>query len=146
MLNDIISKVTGDINTLKFNTAISALMTFVNNIYQDKYISRQEFIEFLTLLYPFAPHFSEEMNERLKNKTYLCKSNWPSLKEDNSKKQIKLPVQINGKMKELIVIDEGLSSDEVIEKIKENEKLNALVSGGIKKVIYVQNKIINLIV
>lgn len=146
ILNDLISKVTGDINTLKFNTAISALMTFVNTIYQDKYLSKTEFIEFLTLLYPFAPHFCEEMNERLGNKTYLCKSNWPSLREDNSKKQVKLPVQINGKMKDLIVVDEDLEEAEVIEKVKQNEKLNALLLGGIKKVIYVKNKIINLIV
>ena len=146
ILNDLISKVTSDINTLKFNTAISALMTFVNTIYQDKYLSKTEFAEFLTLLYPFAPHFSEEMNERLGNKTYLCKSNWPSLREDNSKKQVKLPVQINGKMKDLIVIDEDLEEDKVIEKVKQNEKLNALLLGGIKKVIYVKNKIINLIV
>lgn len=146
ILNDLISKVTNDINTLKFNTAISALMTFVNNIYQDKYLSKIEFSEFLQLLYPFAPHFAEEINERLGNKTYICKSNWPVEKEDNSKKMINLPVQVNGKMKELIKVEFDISKEEVLKLIENNEKLAGFIAGGIKKVIFVPNKIINLIV
>ena len=146
MLNELINKVTNDINTLKFNTAISALMTFVNNIYQDKYLSKVEFSEFLQLLYPFAPHFAEEMNEIIGNTTYICKSNWPVEKEDNSKKMINLPIQVNGKMKELIKVEFDISQDEVLKIIENNEKLSGLIAGGIKKVIFVPNKIINLIV
>ncbi len=146
ILNDIISKVSFDINNLKFNTAISSLMTFVNNIYQDKYISKVEFTEFLQLLYPFAPHFSEEMNERLGNKTYIYKSVWPSVREDNSVKFINLPVQVNGKMRELIKVKENSLQEEVLELIKQNDKLFSYIESGIKKVIFVKNKIINIIV
>lgn len=146
ILNDIISKVTNDINSLKFNTAISSLMTFVNNIYNDKYISKQEFIEFLQLLYPFAPHFSEEMNEIIGNKTMICKSTWPQTRVDNSKKIINLPVQVNGKMKVLVQVEFGASQEEVIEKLKSSDKIKDLILAGVKKVIFVPNKIINLIV
>lgn len=146
MLNELINKVSFDIENLKFNTAISALMTFVNTVYQDKYLSKTEFVEFLTLLYPFAPHFSEEMNEIIGNKTYLCKSSWPKVREDNSKKQIKLPIQVNGKLKDLLVVEENISQDEILKLIQDNSKLSQYLAGGIKKVIYVKNKIINLIV
>jgi len=145
-LNDIISKVTEDIKLLKFNTAISALMTFVNKIYQDKFISHCEFKEFLTLLYPFAPHFSEELNEQLGETTYICKSAWPEVKEDNSIKTINLPVQINGKMRDTIKINENTSQEEVLNAVKQNEKLASYLTGEIKKVIFVPNKIINIIV
>ena len=144
-LNTIINKVTSDIDNMKFNTALSSLMTFVNNIYADKYISRQEFREMLILLYPFAPHFAEEMNERLGFKEMLCKSTWPKTRVDNSKKFINLPVQVNGKMKEVIRVEEGIAQDMALELIKSNEKLSQYIGGGIKKVIFVPNKIINLI-
>ena len=145
-LNTIINKVTSDIDNMKFNTALSSLMTFVNNIYADKYISRQEFREMLILLYPFAPHFAEEMNERLGFKEMLCKSTWPKTRVDNSKKFINLPVQVNGKMKEVIRVEEGIAQDKALELIKSNEKLSQYIGGGIKKVIFVPNKIVNLIV
>ena len=145
-LNTIISKVTSDILSLKFNTAISSLMTFVNGIYQDKYISKQELREFLTLLYPFAPHTAEELNEKIGFETYICKSNWPELREDNSVKTINLPVQISGKMRGVLVVNEDITEQEVIEKIKADEKLSAYIKDGYKKVIFVAKKIINIIV
>jgi leucyl-tRNA synthetase len=145
-LNAVTAKVTADIESFKFNTAISSLMTFVNSIYADKYISKQEFREFLLLLYPFAPHFAEEMNERLGFEQMLCVSNWPKEREDNSIKYINLPVQINGKMKEVIRVEENISQEKILEIIKQNEKIQSYISSGIKKVIFVPNKIINLIV
>ena len=145
-LNGIIEKVTKDISSLKFNTAISALMTFVNTIYQDKFISRAEFRDFLTVLYPFAPHFAEEMNETLGYKEYICKTDWPKVREDNSVKFINLPVQINGKMRDVLRVEENTSQEKVVELIKAHEKLSAYIIGDIKKVIFVPNKIVNIIV
>lgn len=146
LLNATINKVSDDIDSLKFNTAISALMTFVNAIYQDKYISKLEFREFLTLLYPFAPHFSEEMNEKLGFKEYICQSSWAITREDNSVKTVNLPVQINGKMKDIVKIHENATQTEVLAKIGENEKLSQFLISGVKKIIFVPNKIINLII
>ena len=145
-LNAIIEKVSNDISTLKFNTAISSLMTFVNNIYQDKYISAAEFKDFLTVLYPFAPHMAEELNEKLGNKTYLCKTEWPKVREDNSVKYINLPIQFNGKMRDVLKVEENTSQEKVLELIKANEKLSTYITGEIKKVIFVPNKIVNIIV
>ena len=145
-LNTIIEKVTGDINTVKFNTAISALMTFVNKVYQDKYLSKEEFRILLQLLYPFAPHFAEEMNEQLGFKECICLSSWPKVMEDDSIKQINLPIQVNGKMKGTILINENTSQQEILEIIKNHERFSQFVSGDIKKIIFVPNKIINIIV
>ena len=136
-LNTIIEKVSEDINTVKFNTAVSALMTFVNKIYQDKYLSKDEFRVFLQLLYPFAPHFAEEMNERLGFKEYICLSSWPKVMEDNSIKQINLPVQVNGKMKGTILVNENTTQEEVLKLIKQNDRFAQFVSGEIKKVIFI---------
>ena len=145
-LNTIIEKVTSDITALKFNTAISSLMTFVNNIYQDKFISKAEFRDFLVALYPFAPHIAEEINEVLGFKEYICKTEWPKLREDKSVKYINLPIQVNGKMRDVLRIEENTPQDKVLEAIKAHEKLSTYVSGEIKKVIFVPNKIINIIV
>lgn len=145
-INEIINKVTSDIDALKFNTAISSLMTFINIIYQDKFISKTEFRVFLQMLYPFAPHFAEEMNERLGNKEMLCESSWQKPFEDNTIKTIKLPVQVNGKMRDLVLVKETATQDEVLEEIKKNEKLSGYLVGEIKKIIFVPTKIINIIV
>ncbi len=145
-LNVIIDKVTNDILSLKFNTAISSLMTFVNKIYQDKFISREEFRIFLTLLYPFAPHIAEEINEILGFKTYICKSKWIDKLQDDSVKNIAFPVQINGKMRGTIEIAENSEQDVVFEKIKKNDKFASYLITPVKKIIFVKNKIINIIV
>ncbi len=145
-LNTAIAKVTSDIENLKFNTAISALMTFVNVIYKDEKISRDEFREFLILLYPFAPHFAEEMNQNLGFDTLLCKSEWVTLHPDDSVKILNFPVQINGKMKDVVAVKQGSTQEEVLEKVKQSEKLQQFFTGGIKKVIFVKDKIINIIV
>ena len=145
-INSVIKKVSSDVENMKFNTAISAMMMFVNKIYQHKFLSRNEFAIFLKLLYPFAPHFAEEMNERLGFEQMICKSSWPKILKDDSKKFVKLPVQINGKMKDLVVVEENCSQQQVLNEIGKNERLASLTCGGIKKVIFVPNKIINLIV
>lgn len=145
-INAIIEKVTLDISLLKFNTAISALMTFVNTIYQDKFISKEEFRIFLTLLYPFAPHIAEEVNSLLGFNTYICKSKWAEKLQDNSVKIINLPVQFNGKMRGTIEVEEDITEAELLKKIAENEKFVNYFTANPKKVIFVKNKIINIIV
>ena len=145
-LNTAIKKVENDILTLKFNTAISTLMTYVNNIYQDKYISREELREFLILLYPFAPHIAEELNEKIGFDQYLCKSMWPSIREDNSVKKINLPVQINGKMRGTILVDETITEMDALEIIRQDERFSGYLTGDIKKTIFVPKKIVNIIV
>jgi len=76
----------------------------------------------------------------------ICKSTWPQTRVDNSKKIINLPVQVNGKMKDLVQVEFGASQEEVLEKLKSSEKVKDLILAGVKKIIFVPNKIINLIV
>ena len=145
-INTIITKVTEDIDTLKYNTAIASLMTFVNKIYNDKYISKEEFNIMLTLLYPFAPHFAEELNEMLGNKTMLCKTTWPTPVESVGVKKIKMPIQVNGKVRDVIEIEENTSKDDVIAIAKASEKIAVCLEGiNIINVIFVPNKIVNII-
>ena len=147
ILNETIVKVTNDIETQKYNTAISQLMTFTNTIYNDKYISKEEYKTFLTLLYPFAPHMAEEMNERIGNETYICKSTWPKELKVVAKKIINMPVQINGKMRGTVEMEENLDQETAINIILENEKIqNLLKDVEIVKTIFVPNKITNFIV
>lgn len=146
-INDIISKVTEDIDTLKYNTAIACLMTFVNKIYNDKYISKTELTTLLTLLYPFAPHFSEELNERIGNKTMLCKSSWPKTLESKGIKVLNIPVQVNGKVRAVINMEENTKEDLALALAKTNEKIDECLKGHeIVKTIFVPNKIINFII
>ncbi len=146
-MNDTIVKVSQDIETQKYNTAISALMTFTNAIYNDKYISKEEYTTFLTLLYPFAPHLCEEINEQIGNTTYLCKTTWPKELEVVAKKMLNLPVQVNGKMRATVEVEENETQEIVMKKVYENEKIKTCIGDGqVVKTIFVPNKIVNLIV
>ena len=86
------------------------------------------------------------MNERLGFSTYICKSNWPEVREDNSIKTINMPVQINGKMRDTIAVREDINQEQALEIINQNERLKGYIEGGIKKVIFIPKKIINIIV
>ena len=146
-INTVIEKVSNDIENQKYNTAISALMTFVNKIYQDKFISREEFRIFATLLYPYAPHFCEEINEMLGFDTLICKSTWPKTVECSQEETVKVPVQVNGKVRHVLEIEKSLSKEQVIELAKQNDKVaNAIGEMNIANVIYVPGKILNIIV
>ena len=144
-LNSAIEKVTSDIENFKFNTAISCLMSLANDFIADGYLSKKEYRIYLQLLYPFAPHSTEELNERIGFAEYLCKSAWPRTMEDNSVKMVKIAVQANGKLKTVITIHENATKEEVLKLVEEDEKTSAMLKIA-KKVIFVPNKIVNLVV
>ena len=122
-------------------------MSFVNEIYNDKKISKQELKTLLTLLYPFAPHLAEEINEVNKLGEFICLSTWPKTLDVEIVKNIKLPIQINGKVKAFVDMKENLSKEEVFKMVKENERVVSLLNDHeIVKEIYVPNKIINFII
>lgn len=149
-LHKTIKWVTEDIEKLKFNTAISKLMVFVNHIYDVKQITKGHFATFLQLLAPFATKLSQNLWAELGQKDSIHKSIWPIydesyLAEDN----MQLPVQINGKMRGTLDIKKWLTQDEVFILVQNDEKL-AVHLGDIaanppKKVIFVQDKIMNII-
>ncbi|MDR1905538.1 MAG: leucine--tRNA ligase [Clostridiales bacterium] len=146
LINRLIKKVGEDIEAMKFNTAIAAMMAFINEIYSDGYISKGELKAFLLLLYPFVPHLAEELNERLGYDTILAKSAYPKYDEKNLEDSaFELPVQINGKLKGTVIVEKDADLAAVKAAVLGNPSLSALLT-DIKKEIYIPKKIINFIV
>jgi leucyl-tRNA synthetase len=151
-LHKTIKKVTSDIPELKFNTAIASMMEFIN-IWESQGggLNREDKLKFIQLLAPFAPFATEEMWHKVNNKT-IHLSEWPSYDEGLAKDQeVILPVQVNGKVRDELVISseelERCSEEEIFEKLAQLERLQKWIEGKeIRKKIYVPGKIINLVV
>ncbi len=143
-----IKKVTSDIDNLKPNTAIAALMSLMNTI--DKTCNLAELKTFLSLLSPFAPHICDEIWE-MKGFEGICSvSAWPTYSEEKCKDaQITMAVQVNGKLRGTILVDADAADEAVIEAAKADEKVARFLEkqgGSIVKTIVVKNKLVNLIV
>lgn len=144
LLHKIIKKITEDIETLNYNTAISALMVLFNEM--DKENSSSE--TFLKLLAPFAPHLSEEIwRNILGHKTSIHLEPWPEYDEKLIKEEnFELIIQINGKMRDKILAQTGIFQKEAEELALSQEKIKIwLKDGRIKKVIFVPNRLINFV-
>ena len=147
-----IKKVTDDIDTLKMNTAIAALMAMVNEFYSNG-VSRGDFEALLLMLSPFAPHMVEELWEQ---KGFAAKHegkmamqcDWPVYDESKTvASTAEMAVQVSGKFKGTIIVPVDSDQDTVVEAAKANEKVAKAIAGmQIVKVIHVKNKLINLIV
>ncbi len=145
-LNYAIKKVTNDINEIKFNTAVSALMSLCNEIYKNKKVNREEFKTLLILLNPFAPHITEELWELNKFSPEFKNVSWPTYDEKALVKNvISLPVQINGKMRGTIEVSPAAGQEEILSLIKADSVISKYLTEPIKKVILVPNRIINII-
>jgi len=142
-MNVMIKKVRFMYDNFYHNTIVSELMKFINIVYEDKYITKNELKDFLILLNPIAPHITSEIFETVFNSD-IIEERIPNFDESKLIKTIiNLPVQINGKFKKAIEMPSNLEQDEVIEIIKANT--NYLQDKTIKEVIFIKNKIINLI-
>lgn len=142
-LDAVIKKVSEDIDTLKFNTAIAQLMTAVNGFYQRGSVTKAELSTFLKLLYPFAPHLAEEMFCYLNDGRILSSTKWP--KYDPAKlvaETVEIPVQLMGKMRGKITVRRGAEESEAMEEVR---KLGILDGKTVRKVIYVKDRIINIV-
>ena len=144
--NYAIKKVTNDINDIKFNTAVSALMTLCNEIYKNRKINREEFKTLLILLNPFAPHITEELWEINKFSPEFKNVSWPTYDEKALVKNvISLPVQINGKMRGTVEVSPSAGQEEILNLVKSDSVISKYLTEPIKKVILVPNRIINII-
>ena len=147
MMHRTIKKVSYDIEDMKFNTAISTLMTMVNEFYKVKAINKAEFKTLLQLLNPFAPHMTEELlHTVLDEKEDFAYMKWPEYDEAKTiADEITLPIQFNGKLKGTVQID--LDEDESSVKEKVHNVIDSKLDGKtIVKEIYVRNKIYNIVV
>ncbi len=146
--NKTIKKVSSDIETLKYNTAIAALMTLLNDIYDAGAVTRKELSTFIALLNPFAPHITEELNEVLGNKELLATSEWPAYDEAKCvDATIEIVVQINGKVRTKMNIPAEISNEDAIALAKEDEKIKEAIDGKtIVKELYVKGRLVNIVV
>ncbi len=146
MMHKAIKKVSQDIEEMKFNTCVSTFMTMVNEFYRLKKINKAEFKTFLTLLNPFAPHITEELNKIAGFEADVSSYSWPEYDEAKTiDDEITLPIQFNGKLKTTISI--SLDEDETSVKSKVHEAIDSKLDGKtIVKEIYVKNKIYNIVV
>ena len=142
-----VKKVTDDIEDMKFNTAIAAMMGLLNDIYENGSLTRDELVTFISLLCPFAPHLCEEMWEGLGGKGFLSLAPWPEYDESKTvDDEIEIAVQICGKLRATIRIPRELPKDEAIAAAKADEKIAAMLQGKqIVKEIYVPGKIVNIV-
>ncbi|MGN1081041.1 MAG: leucine--tRNA ligase [Acutalibacteraceae bacterium] len=145
--NKTVKKVTEDIESMKFNTAIASLMTLINQIYDKKSVTRTELETFITVLNPFAPHITEEIWHEIGNTDLLSLHQWPSYDESKCKDAlVEIAVQINGKIKSRINIPAEASADEAISLAKEDEKIKeTLADMKVIKEFYAPKKLVNIV-
>ena len=147
LLHGMIKKVSEDYEQMKFNTAIAAMMAYVNDIYRLGSISKAEIKVLLTLLNPVAPHLTEEMWETLGFENRLYQTTWPLWDESKLvKDEVEIVVQICGKIKAKIMIPADLDKDGMEKLVEENDTVKALVEGKqIKKIVAVPGKLLNIV-
>ena len=147
-LHKTIKKVSSDIEDMKFNTAIAALMTLTNDVYNVGKISKEQLQTFIKLLCPFAPHLCEEMWEATGGEGFLSLASWPTYEEAKTvDAQTEIGVQINGKLRGTVVIPTGADKEEVFAAAKADPRIASLVEGKtFVKEIYVPNRVVNFVV
>ncbi len=145
-----IKKVGNDIENIKFNTAIAALMSLINDITASGAITREELRIFSILLNPFAPHVTEEVwqLQKLSEQGILAEQSWPEYDESKCKDDtIEIAVQVNGKVKSKVVISADADKESVLDTAKSDGKVqSAIGSMNIVKEIYVPGKLVNIVV
>lgn len=144
-----VKKVSEDIETLKYNTAIAALMTLLNNIYDAGEINRAELKTLLILVNPFAPHVTEEMWSTLGYGEMLAKdASWPAYDPEKCiDSTIEIAVQVNGKLRGKLMVAADISAEDAIAAAKTDEKVQSfLTDKNVVKEIYVPGKLVNLVV
>lgn len=146
-VNSAVKKVSSDIDTTKFNTAVSAIMILVNEIYKVGKLTNDEYKKLLLLISPFAPHLANELYETMGYGEKIEDSSWPEVDESALVlDEIEIPVQINGKVRAVVSVPSDANQDEILDIAKSKEDVTKHLTGNIVKVIYVPKKILNIIV
>ena len=145
LINKTIDKVSNDLVTLKYNTAVSALMILLNELDSYETITKDEYRLLLTLLNPIAPHITEELNEYYALGNTICKSSWPVV--DKSKLVENETTIVNGKVRGTITVSADETEDEIKEKALSEENVKKHIEGKeIVKVIVIKGRIVNIVV
>ena len=153
-LHQTIRKVTEDIDAMRFNTAIAALMELTNEMMKEEHVSRNTYQIFIKLLSPFAPHIAEELwsvygaNDRVQDIEPLPYAAWPQYDPELAKEEkITIAIQVNGKVRDQIEVGAETGEDEVKNLVLASEKIQKWLEGKeLKKVIYVKGKLVSIVV
>ena len=148
IIHKTIKKVTEDIDAMKFNTAVSALMILLNKFEEQEEITKDDYRTFLILFNPIAPHITEELNEKYNLGEAICKSSWPTYDEAKTIDEEKeIAVQVNGKVRATIKINVNEDEESIKEKaLKEENVKNHTDGKEIVKIIVIKGKIVNIVV
>jgi len=148
LIHQTIKKVTEDIDAMKFNTAVSALMILLNEYEKQDAITKEDYRVFLMLFNPIAPHITEELNEQYNLGEVICKSSWPKYDEAKTIEEEKeIAVQVNGKVRATISININDGEDVIKEKALSEQNVKNHTDGlEIIKVIVIKGKIVNIVV
>ena len=143
-MHQTIKKVSGDFENLKFNTAIAAMMSLINEFYKKNAVTRGEYRTLLTLLNPVAPHITEELWQTAGFDGRIYQTQWPSYEEEKTvESTVEVGVQVNGKIRVTISVPKDAEKDTVIARAK--EALGDKLTGNIVKEIYVPGRIVNIV-
>ena len=148
IIHKTIKKVGEDIEGLKFNTAVSSLMILANKMSREKELYSAHYSAFLVLLCPFAPHMAEELWRRAGFNGLCFSQSWPEFQKKLIKEnKINLVVQINGKVRDKIEVNAGISEKQVLEISQKRDKVLKYIKGKkIKKIIFVKDKLVNFVI
>jgi len=148
LLHKTIKKVTEDIESFRFNTAISSMMILMNALEKEKNISLESYKSFLVLLAPFAPHMTEEVWEKLGNVKSIFLELWPVWDVKKIVDEMTtLVIQVNGKVRETREVSANISEEEAKKLALESEKIQKFLEGkDVKKIIFVKGRLINIVV
>jgi leucyl-tRNA synthetase len=147
IINKYIKEIGDDIKSMSFNTGVSGLMKLLNDL-ESHTISKNEYETFLKLLAPFAPHLTEELWQSvLKNKRSIHIEKWPEYDQKMlAEEKINLVVQVNGRVRDTLSVNKGLSEDEARKLAVSSDYVKKHLTGDIKKIIYVKDRVINLVI
>jgi len=143
-----IKKITNDIESLRFNTAISQMMIFANELDKQESISKIQYEKYLILLSPFAPHIAEEIWKKLGHTKSIFLEAWPKYDEKLIQdEEIELVIQINGKVRDKLRVSADITEEDAKKLAVESEKIKSQISGKkIKKIIFVKGKLISIVI
>jgi len=143
-MHQTIKKVSNDFESLKYNTAIAAMMALINDFYKKNRVTKGEFKTLLTLLNPVAPHITEEIWQKTGFEGRIYQTTWPKYEEAKTQEStVEIAVQINGKTRATLTINKTEEKDVVIERAK--EVIADKLTGTIVKEIYVPGRIVNIV-